>query len=96
MEENAIVDLAPGEMMKIIEENKAMKAALQKATAAYLYLSGAHDEGQSPGWDTLPDGAYSAPESSPGACDGGYLSGRATYLAQAADTNKWIKYWEMV
>jgi hypothetical protein len=92
MEENTIVDLTPSEMLKIIEENTALKAALRKATAAYLYVCGGENV---PEWDTLPDEAYPVPESSPGAGDGGWKSGRATYIAQSQDIKKWIEYWKV-
>lgn len=90
----AIVDLTPDEMATIIEERDALKSALQKATAAFLYANGAQDDSL-PRWDTLPDEAYHIPESAPSACDGGFRSGRATYIAQAADTTEWLKYWQV-
>lgn len=90
----AIIDLTPDEMASIIEERAALKAALQKATAAFLYADAVREDG-SFGWSELPDEAFSVPESSPGACDGGLCSGRATYLAQASDVEDWMKYWEV-
>ena len=94
MKLDAIVDLAPSEMLRIIEENAALKSALQKATAAFLYANATRDESLLD-WDSLPEEGCHVPESAPGACDGGMRSGRATYLAQAADTSNWLKYWEV-
>ena len=76
----AVIDLTPDEMASIIEERDALKAALQKATAAFLYANGAQDD-TLPRWDALPNEAY----------DG--RSGRVTYLAQANDIKNWLKYW---
>lgn len=81
-----LVDLAPGETAALIEENAMLRSALQKATAAFLYANGVRDE-VLPGWDSLPDESY--------AVEGGIRSGRATYLAQAADVDDWMKYWEV-
>ena len=85
--ENIVVDMSQTEMMKVIEENAALKAALQKATAAFLYANGSQDDA-CPRWDSLPDEAYHV--------SGGVRSGRATYMAQAADVNDWMKYWVVV
>lgn len=90
----AIIDLTPDEMASIIAERDALKVALHKATAAFLYANGAQDDSL-PQWDTLPDEAYHVPESAPGACDGGMRSGRATYMAQAADIDNWLQYWKV-
>lgn len=94
MEQNVIVNLAPSEMLKVIEENAALKAALQKATAAFLYANGARDESL-PEWDVLPEESYLVRESVLDACNGGFRSGRATYMAQAADTAEWLRYWKV-
>jgi hypothetical protein len=85
--ENNVVDLAESEIMGIIEENAMLKSALQKATAAFLYANGARDESL-PDWDSLPEGSY--------AIEGGIRSGRSTYMAQAAETANWLKYWAMM
>lgn len=78
-----IVDLTPDEIVGIIEERNRLKAALQKATAAFLYANGIQCD-DLPHWDTLPEESY--------AVEGGIRSGRATYLAQATDDG-WLEYW---
>lgn len=84
----AIVDLTPDEIVRIIEENRRLKAAIQEATAAFLYLNGISDDD----WNALPAECYTVPESAPGACDGGIASGQSTYRNQANDP-KWVAYW---
>jgi len=83
-----IVDLTPKEIYEIIQERNRLKAALQEATAAFLYLSMQTKKD----WNTLPEDNYSVPESIPGVCDGGILSGQSTYRHMAQEDH-WVAYW---